>query len=213
MIVLGLTGSIGMGKSTTTAMFAEEGALVWNADEAVHRLYAPGGAAVAPIAEAFPGVVIDGAVDRDRLAEALGRDEAAFRRLESIVHPLVARGRLEELTAAEARGVKLAVLDIPLLFETGGDAAVDAVVVVTASPEVQAGRVLARPGMTRERFEAILARQSPDAEKRRRADFVVDTGQGLEAARARVREIVGTVLSPDWKPPRRRLFPDRERHH
>lgn len=213
MIVLGLTGSIGMGKSTTTAMFAEEGALVWNADEAVHRLYAPGGAAVAPVAEAFPGSVVEGAVDRDRLAAALGRDAAAFRRLESIVHPLVLRGRLKDLAAAEARGVKLAVLDIPLLFETGGDAAVDAVVVVTAPAEVQAGRVLARPGMTRERFEAILARQLPDAEKRRRADFLVDTGQGLEAARTRVREIVGTVLSPGWKPPRRRLPPDAEPGH
>ena len=213
MIVLGLTGSIGMGKSTTTAMFADEGALVWNADDAVHRLYAAGGAAVAPIAEAFPGVVVDGAVDRDRLAEALGREEEAFRRLETIVHPLVARGRLEDLAAAEARGVRLAVLDIPLLFETGGDAAVDAVVVVTAPAEVQAARVLARPGMTRERFEAILARQLPDAEKRRRADFLVDTGQGLETARARVREIVGTVLSPDWKPPRRRLPPDAEARH
>ena len=213
MIVLGLTGSIGMGKSTTTAMFGDEGAVIWNADEAVHRLYAPGGAAVAPIAEAFPGAVVDGAVDRDRLAAALGRDEAAFRRLESIVHPLVARGRLEDLAAAEARGVKLAVLDIPLLFETGGDAAVDAVVVVTAPPEVQAARVLGRPGMTRERFEAILARQLPDAEKRRRADFIVDTGQGLEAARMRVREIVGTVLDPDWKPPRRRLPPEGEASH
>ncbi len=213
MIVLGLTGSIGMGKSTTTAMFADEGALIWNADEAVHRLYASGGAAVGPIAAAFPGAVVDGAVDRDRLAAALGRDEAAFRRLESIVHPLVARGRLEDLAAAEARGVKLAVLDIPLLFETGGDAAVDAVVVVTAPAEVQAARVLARPGMTRERFEAILARQLPDAEKRRRADFIVDTGQGLEAARARVREIVGTVLAPDWIPPRRRLSPGAEASH
>ena len=213
MIVLGLTGSIGMGKSTTTAMFADEGALIWNADEAVHRLYASGGAAVGPIAAAFPGAVVDGAVDRDRLAAALGRDEAAFRRLESIVHPLVARGRLEDLAAAEARGVKLAVLDIPLLFETGGDAAVDAVVVVTAPAEVQAARVLARPGMTRERFEAILALQLPDAEKRRRADFIVDTGQGLEAARARVREIVGTVLAPDWIPPRRRLSPGAEASH
>ncbi|MGZ9114353.1 MAG: dephospho-CoA kinase, partial [Brevundimonas sp.] len=186
MIVLGLTGSIGMGKTTTTAMFADAGALVWNADEAVHRLYAEDGAAVRPVGEAFPGVVVDGAVDRTRLAEALGRDDEAFRRLEAIVHPLVMAHRFEDLAAAEARGVRLAVLDIPLLFETGGDAAVDAVVVVTAPAEVQAARVLARPGMTRERFEAILARQMPDAEKRRRADFVVDTGEGLEAARARV---------------------------
>lgn len=213
MIVLGLTGSIGMGKSTTAAMFAEEGALAWNADEAVHRLYARGGSAVGPIGEAFPGAVVAGAVDRARLAALLGRDEAAFRRLEAIVHPLVVRGRLEDLAAAEARGVRLAVLDIPLLFETGGDAAVDAVVVVTAPAEVQAARVLARPGMTRERLDAILARQLPAAEKRRRADFIVDTGQGPELARAQVREIVGTVLSADWKPPRRRLPPGGEAGH
>ena len=205
MIVLGLTGSIGMGKSTTTAMFADAGALVWNADDAVHRLYAKGGAAVGPVAEAFPGVVADGAIDRTRLAKALGSDGAAFRRLEAIVHPLVLKGRLEDLAAADARGVKLAVLDIPLLFETGGDAAVDAVVVVTAPAAVQAERVLARPGMTRERFDAILARQLPDAEKRRRADFVIDTSVGLEAARARVAEIVGMVLADGWSPPRRGL--------
>ena len=205
MIVLGLTGSIGMGKSTTAAMFAEEGALVWNADEAVHRLYARGGAAVAPVGEAFAGAVVEGAVDRARLAEILGQDEAAFRRLEQIVHPLVLRDRLEDLAAADSAGIALAVLDIPLLFETGGDAAVDAVVVATASPEIQAERVLARPGMTRERFDAILARQLPDAEKRRRADFIVDTGQGMDAARARVREIVGMVLSPGWRSPRRGL--------
>lgn len=213
MIVLGLTGSIGMGKSTTTAMFADVGALVWNADDAVHRLYAPGGPAVGPVGEAFPGVVVDGAVDRARLAEALGSDSEAFNRLEAIVHPLVLKGRLEDLAAAEARGVRLAVLDIPLLFETGGDAAVDAVVVVTAPAKVQAGRVLARPGMTRERFEAILARQLPDAEKRRRAEFVIDTGEGMEAARARVQEIVGMVLAPGWTAPRRRLPPGGEPSH
>jgi len=203
VILLGLTGSIGMGKSTTSRMFADEGALVWDADAAVHRLYARGGAAVEPLGEAFPGVVVDGAVDRTRLAERLGRDEDAFKRLEAIVHPLAAQDRADDLAAARARGVRLAVLDIPLLFETGGDAFVDAVVVVTADPEVQAARVLARPGMTRERLEAILARQTPDAEKRRRADFLVDTGQGLEAARDQVREIVGTVLDPSWTPPRR----------
>lgn len=213
MILLGLTGSIGMGKSTTTAMFAEHGALVWNADEAVHGLYAVGGAAVAPINEAFPGVVVDGAVDRPRLAEALGRDDQAFRRLEAIVHPLVAQGRADDLIAARERGVKLAVLDIPLLFETGGDASVDAVVVVSAPPEVQAERVLARPGMTRERFEAILSRQTPDAEKRARADFVVETGQGLEVARRQVGEIVGTVLSEGWTPPRRALPETPEKPH
>lgn len=203
MILLGLTGSIGMGKSTTTAMFADLGAVVWNADDAVHRLYAPGGAAVGPVGEAFPGVVVDGAVDRTRLAEALGKDDTAFRRLEAIVHPLVAQGRAADLEAARTAGVKLAVLDIPLLFETGGDRAVDAVVVVTADPAIQAERVLARLGMTRERFDAILARQMPDAEKRARADFVIDTGRGLEAARAEVEAIVAAVLDPSWISPRR----------
>lgn len=202
MIVLGLTGSIGMGKSTTAKMFAAEGAVVWDADAAVHRLYGPGGAAVAPLEQSFPGVVVDGAVDRARLAEVLGRDETAFQRLEAIVHPLVATDRAQALKAAQAQGARLAVVDIPLLFETGGDAAVDAVVVVTAEPEVQARRVLARPGMTRARFDAILSRQTPDAEKRARADFLIDTGRGLDAARDQVRRIVGTVLSPSWAPPR-----------
>lgn len=213
MIVLGLTGSIGMGKSTTAAMFAQEGAFVWNADEAVHRLYARGGKAVAPVGAAFPGVTISGSVDRQRLADALGAEPSAFKRLEAIVHPLVAQQRMEDLSAAKARGERLAVLDIPLLFETGGDAAVDAVVVVTAPIEVQAARVLSRSGMTPERLEVILARQLPDAEKRRRADFIVETGEGLEVARAQVRKIVGIVLSPGWTAPRGRLFPEAERHH
>ncbi len=202
MILLGLTGSIGMGKSTTAQMFADEGAVVWNADDTVHRLYSPGGAAVGPVGEAFPGVIVDGAVDRTRLAETLGRDDAAFKRLEAIVHPLVAAGRAGELAAAAERGVRLAVLDIPLLFEGGGQTAFHAVVVVTASPEVQAERVLARPGMTRERFEAILERQVPDAEKRRMADFIVETDRGLEAAREQVKAIVAKVLDPDWVSPR-----------
>lgn len=203
MIILGLTGSIGMGKSTTGRMFADEGALVWDADAAVHRLYARGGTAVEPLGQAFPGVVVDGAVDRTRLAEALGADETAFKRLETIVHPLVTQDRAQDLATARTEGVRLAVLDIPLLFETGGEAFVDAVVVVTADPEVQAARVLARPGMTRERFEAILARQTPDAEKRRRADFLIDTGRGLDVAREQVRQIVGTVLDASWTPPPR----------
>lgn len=205
MIVLGLTGSIGAGKSTTAAMFARRGAVVWNADDAVHALYARGGAAVEPLGEAFPGVVIDGAVDRTRLAETLGQDAAAFRRLESIVHPLVAIARLDALAAARAAGVRLAVLDIPLLFETGGDRGVDAVIVVTVDEDIQRQRVLTRPGMTPERFEAILARQMPDAEKRQRADFIIDTGHGLDAAEARVDEIMGIVLAPGWTPPPRSL--------
>lgn len=216
MILIGLTGSIGMGKSTTTAMFADLGAVIWNADDAVHRLYARGGAAVEPVGAAFPGVIVDGAVDRVRLADALGRDDTAFRRLEAIVHPLVAQGRSADLAAARAGGVELAVLDIPLLFETGGDAAVDAVVVVSADPVIQAERVLSRPGMTRERFEAILARQTPDAEKRARADFVIDTGRGLDAARAQVAAVVAAVRDPAWISARHRprtLSPGDEPRH
>ena len=205
MILVGLTGSIGMGKSTVARMFADEGAVIWNADEAVHRLYAAGGAAVGPVGEAFPGVVVDGAVDRTRLAAALGRDDAAFKRLEHIVHPLVAQGRLAELEAARAQGVRLAVLDIPLLFEGGGDAGMDAVVVVSAAPEVQRARVLARPGMTEDRFAAILERQTPDAEKRRRADFVIDTGGALEDTRVQVGRIVEMLLSPGWVSRRERV--------
>lgn len=205
MILMGLTGSIGMGKSTVAAMFADEGAVVWNADEAVHRLYSTGGAAVGPVGEAFPGVVVEGAVDRTRLAEALGRDDTAFKRLETIVHPLVAQGRVAELEAARARGVTLAVLDIPLLFETGGERAMDVVVVVSAAPEIQKARVLARPGMTEDRFAAILERQVPDAEKRQRADFVIDTGLTLDETRAQVRAVVKTILSPDWVSPRLRV--------
>ncbi len=199
MIILGLTGSIGMGKSTTSRMFADAGAMVWDADAAVHRLYAPGGAAVGPLGEAFPGVVVDGMVDRTRLAEALGQDETAFKRLEAIVHPLVAQSRANDLARAREEGQRLAVLDIPLLFETGGDQWVDAVVVVTADAAIQRQRVLDRRGMTEERFEAILNRQMPDEEKRRRADFIVDTGHGLEAAQQQVIKIVDTVLTPGWK--------------
>lgn len=205
MILIGLTGSIGMGKSTVAAMFADEGAVVWNADEAVHRLYSTGGAAVGPVGEAFPGVVVEGAVDRTRLAEALGRDDTAFKRLETIVHPLVAQGRVAELEAARARGVTLAVLDIPLLFETGGERAMDVVVVVSAAPEIQKARVMARPGMTEDRFAAILERQTPDAEKRQRADFVIDTGLTLDETRAQVRQVVETIQGPDWVRPRRRV--------
>jgi len=210
VIVLGLTGSIGMGKSTTARLFAEAGAFTWNADDAVHRLYAKGGAAVGPVGALFPGVVVKGAVDRDRLAQALGTDAHAFARLEAVVHPLVGAHRLEDLAQAETEGFKLAVLDIPLLFEKGLDALVDAVVVVTADPDIQAARVLARPGMTRERLDALLARQTPDAEKRRLADFIIDTGHGIEAAREAVDRIVATVTDPLWTPPRRRLHPDAE---
>ncbi len=176
-------------------------------------LYAVGGAAVAPIGSAFPGSVVNGSVDRVRLAALLGSDPAAFVRLEAIVHPLVAIGRQAQLEAARLAGVRLAVLDIPLLFETGGDENVDAVVVVTADAEIQRRRVLARPGLTEDRFETLLSRQMPDAEKRRRGNFLIDTGQGIEAARAEVRKIVGTVLAADWIAPRQRLSQGREPLH
>ena len=179
MFILGLTGSLGMGKSTTARFFAEEGVPVHDADAVVHRLYE--GEAVAAIEAAFPGTTADGKVDRNKLAARVLGDHAALKRLEAIVHPLVHEAERRLLAEAEARGEKVAVLDIPLLFETGGDARVDAVVVVSAPPEVQRARVLQRPGMTMEKLEAILAKQMPDAEKRRRADFIVDTSQGLDA--------------------------------
>jgi dephospho-CoA kinase len=193
MFILGLTGSVGMGKSVTARFFAEEGMPVHDADAAVHRLYE--GEAVAPIEAAFPGTTADGKVDRAKLAGHVLGDGAALKRLEAIVHPLVQASERRFLAEAQARGAKVAVLDIPLLFETGGDRRVDAVVVVSAPPEVQRARVLARPGMTVDKFDAILAKQMPDAEKRARADFVVDTSQGFEAARAQVRAILDAVAT------------------
>lgn len=190
MIVLGLTGSIGMGKSTTSAMFEAEGAPVYDSDAAVHALYAAGGAAVAPVEAAFPGVVVDGAIDRAKLSARVVGDPEALAKLEAIVHPLVGADRIGFFQRAQAEGRDIVVLDVPLLFETGGQKSVDKVVVVTAPPEVQRARVLARPDMTPEKFEAILARQLPDAEKRARADFVIDTGQGLEHARRQVRDLL-----------------------
>jgi dephospho-CoA kinase len=193
MFVLGLTGSLGMGKTTTARFFAEEGVPVHDADAVVHGLYE--GEAVAAIEAAFPGTTTAGKVDRDKLAARVLGDAAALKRLEAIVHPLVHAAERRLLAAAEARGEKVAVLDIPLLFETGSDRRVDAVVVVSAPPEVQRTRVLARPGMTMAKFEAILAKQMPDAEKRRRADFVVDSSRGFEAARAQVRAILDAVAT------------------
>jgi dephospho-CoA kinase len=204
VILLGLTGSIGMGKSTTARLFADEGAMVHDADAAVHALYAPGGAAVEPISAAFPGVVQGGAVDRGLLSQTLVGDPAAVARLEAIVHPLVAADRDAFLETARTAAAKVVVLDIPLLFESGGDALVDAVVVASAPAEVQRERVLARPGMTEAKFEALLARQLPDAEKRARADFIVPTGEGLAVARDEVRRILAQVAAPGWTPPRLR---------
>ncbi|MGV3634374.1 MAG: dephospho-CoA kinase [Pseudorhodoplanes sp.] len=191
MIILGLTGSIGMGKSTTAKLFAEEGVPVHDADAAVHALYE--GEAVPLVEAAFPGTTMDGKVERALLAKAVVGHPDAMRRLEAIVHPLVARSRDRFLEKARQDGAAVAVLDIPLLFETGGEKLVDAIVVVSAAPEIQRQRVMERPGMTTGKFEALLAKQTPDAEKRMRADYIVDSGHGLEPARAQVREILAKV--------------------
>jgi len=192
MIVLGLTGSIGMGKSTTAKMFAEAGVPVHDSDEAVHRLYA--GAAAPLVEAAFPGTTVGGVVDRAKLGARVLGDAAALKRLEAIIHPLVRADADAFLARHRNAGESIAVLDIPLLFETGGRGRVDKVVVVTAPAEVQRQRVLARPGMTEEKLAAILAKQVPDEEKRRLADFVVDTGQGLDAARAAVDAIIAELV-------------------
>jgi dephospho-CoA kinase len=193
MIILGLTGSIGMGKSATAQMFAAEGVPVYDADAAVHRLYA--GEAAPLIEAAFPGVTRDGKVDRDALGRRVLGDAAAMARLEQIVHPLVRRAQERFTAEAERAGAAVAVLDIPLLYETGGDRLCDAVVAVSAPAEVQRARAFERAGMTDDKFAAILAKQMPDAEKRRRADFVVDTSRGFDAARAQVRDILKAVAT------------------
>ncbi len=191
MIVLGLTGSLGMGKSATAKLFAEEGVPVHDADAAVHRLYE--GEAVPLIEAAFPGTTAGGKVDREKLGQRVIGDAAAMRKLEAIVHPLVRKAEERFLAEAERAGAKVAVLDIPLLFETGGDKRCDAVVVVSAPAGTQRARVLERPGMTEEKFRALAGKQMPDADKRARADFIVDSGQGFEAARQQVREILAQV--------------------
>jgi dephospho-CoA kinase len=190
MITIGLTGSIGMGKSTVLRMFGEVGAAVWNADDAVHRLYAKGGGGVEAVAERFPQAIVDGAVDRDRLSQLALNDASALSDLEQIVHPLVSADRAAFLDAAARSGVEIAALDIPLLFEKGSEKFFDAVVVVSASAEAQKTRVMARQGMTEKKFRSILMRQTPDAEKRRRADYVIDTSGTLEATRKEVRAVM-----------------------
>jgi dephospho-CoA kinase len=197
MIIVGLTGSIGMGKSTTAKMFAEEGVPVHDADAAVHLLYS--GKAAPLIEEAFPGTVKDGVVDRAELGKRVVGDAEAMARLEKIVHPLVREAEIAFLDKARAENRPVVVLDIPLLFETGGDRRVDCTVVVTAPADIQRERVMARPGMTTERFVGLLAKQMPDAEKRRRADFLVDTSLGMEAARAKVRDIVRVLAARNSK--------------
>jgi dephospho-CoA kinase len=203
VILIGLTGSIGMGKSTTAAMFREAGVPVYDADAAVHDLYDEGGAAVGPVGDAFPGVVRDGKVDREALRQAVLGKPDELKRLNAIVHPLVGRDRTGFFEQAAAAGADMVVLDIPLLFETGGDANMDAVVVVSAPAAMQRERVLARPGMSPARLDAILAQQMADAEKRARAHFVVDTSKGLEPARAQVDEIIAAMRRDPQKRPRR----------
>ena len=198
MFILGLTGSLGMGKSITAGFFAEAGVPVHDADAVVHRLYE--GEAVAAIAAAFPGTTTNGKVDRAKLAARVLDEPDALQRLEAIVHPLVRAAEARFLADARARGAEVVLLDIPLLLETASDQRVDAIVVASAPSAVQQQRVLERPGMTQEKFDALLAQQIPDSEKRRRGDFVVDTSRGFDAARAQVREILRAVATM----PRRR---------
>jgi dephospho-CoA kinase len=202
VIVLGLTGSIGMGKSTTAALFREAGVPVQDADQVVADLYAEGGAAVRPVGGAFPGVVKDGAIDRSALSKRVLGDPEALARLEALVHPLVRAERDRFL--AGVGDAEVVVFDVPLLLETGVDRDVDAVVVVSAPEAVQRERVLSRPDMTEAKLALILARQIPDDDKRACADFVIDTGRGIEVARAQVKAVLEKVRSPDFK---RRVLP------
>jgi dephospho-CoA kinase len=198
MIVLGLTGSIGMGKSTTAKLFAEAGVPVYDADATVHKVYE--GEAAPAIEAAFPGTTVDGKVDRALLSAQVVHDPAAIKRLEQVVHPMLRAYHQKFLGDAERSGAPVAVVDVPLLYETGGETRVDAVVVVTTTPEIQRERILARANMTQEMLDTVLARQLPDAEKRKRADFVVDTSHGLDPVRARIRDILEQAV----KMPRRR---------
>ena len=199
MRILGLTGSIGMGKSTTAKLFVEAGVPVYDADAAVHKIYE--GEAAPAIEAAFPGTTVDGKVDRAKLSAKVVHDQAAIKQLEQIVHPMLGASRQKFLEEAEASGAPVVVMDIPLLFETGGEKRVDAVVVVSTDPATQRERILARGTMTSEALDAILVRQLPDAEKRKRADFVVDTSHGLDPVRAAIRDILAEVV----KMPQRRV--------
>jgi dephospho-CoA kinase len=198
MLILGLTGSIGMGKSTTGKLFVEAGVPVYDADAAVHKLYE--GEAAPAIEAAFPGTTADGKVDRKKLSARVVHDPAAIKQLEQIVHPMLGASRQKFFDDAERSGAPVVVVDVPLLFETGGEKRVDAVVVVTTSPEIQRERIMARGTMTSEALDSILARQMPDAEKRQRADFVVDTSHGLDPVRAQIKDILAAVV----KMPQRR---------
>ncbi|OYU51729.1 MAG: dephospho-CoA kinase [Alphaproteobacteria bacterium PA1] len=195
MKIVALTGSIGMGKSTTSAMFKDMGVPIWDADAAVHRLYAPDGAAIPPLQALIPEAVGPEGVDRTVLTRKILQDPGLLKQIESIVHPLVGKDRADFLVAAREQGAPLVMVDVPLLFETGGEAYVDAVIVVSCPPDLQRARVLARPGMTEEKFESILARQTPDEVKRSKSDFVIDTGLGLDAAREQVGKVHAALLS------------------
>lgn len=195
MKIIGLTGSIGMGKSATASLFREAGIPVFDSDACVHALYAPGGAAVKPVDEAFPGSAVDGAIDRARLSQMLRDDPMGFERLEAIVHPLVSQAREVFLADARAEDAALAVLDIPLLFETGGDTLVDTIVVVHAPDAVRRARVLQRPDMTAEKLDAIIARQTADSIKLEKADFVVETSGGIDDARRQVDDIIQALAT------------------
>src|SRR5262245_53523239 len=197
MIVIGLTGSIGMGKTETARMFAAEGIPVSDSDAIVHRLYDRGGAAVMPVAAVIPHVVVNGRIDRTKLAQHLKSHPGDFARVEEIVHPLVRAEQEKFLDEARRRKARLAVIDVPLLFETGRDRDVDKVVVVSAPPDTQRRRVLTRPGMTEEKFASILTRQLPDPEKRARADCIVDSDRGLDFAHAQVRHIIDVLSRGD----------------
>ncbi len=197
MLIIGLTGSIGMGKSTTAGLFAEAGVPVYDADAAVHALYAPGGDAVGPIGEAFPEALKDGGIDRAALGKAVLGQPEALARLESIIHPLVGKVQLDWLIARAEEGAAMVVLDVPLLFETGGNGRVDVVVVVSAPIEVQRRRVLEREGMTEEKLDAILAKQLPDAQKRAGADFIIETDRGVEDARHQVAQVLRRLEGRD----------------
>ena len=195
MIIAALTGSIGMGKSTTAAMFKDCGASVFDADSAVHELYAKGGKAVPILRAGIPDCIVGGAVDRQKLSAALRADPLLFGVLESFIHPLVAQMRSESIEAARAAGAKVFIDDVPLLFETGADKRADIIIVVSAPADQQRQRVLVRPNMDAAKFEAILKRQMPDAEKRARADYVIDTGRGLDFAREQVQKIMKTLTA------------------
>lgn len=194
MKIIGLTGSIGMGKSTTAQMFADLGCPVFDADAAVHAMYAKGGRAVPLIRAVFPDAIKDGAVDRKTLGDHMRADPLNLKVLESFIHPWVGEARQRFFAQAKSDGVKAVVFDVPLLFETGGDAKVDATVVVTAPAAVQRERVMSRPGMTEELFQMILSKQMPDAEKRARADYIISTDAGLVAARRQVKSVLEDIL-------------------